>query len=168
MKRLFLLRHAKSSWDDPKMADRDRPLNARGLKDAPRMAAYMRARGYMPDIALCSPATRTRETAQALIPVIGEFPISYPEALYLATPETIRRLLAAQKTADAVLVVGHNPGLGALAAQLTDFESLDDARHVASFPTAALAVFETNAPDWPTAITDRLKLIDFMTPKALP
>jgi phosphohistidine phosphatase len=150
------------------MADRDRPLDARGLRDAPRMAAYMRSQGYIPDIALCSPATRTRETAQALAPVIGEFPISYPEALYLAEPEALRRLLAAQETGETVLVVGHNPGLGALAAQLTDFDSLDDARHVRSFPTAALAVFETDAPDWPTALTTRLKLLDFMTPKALP
>lgn len=168
MKRLFLLRHAKSSWDDPKMADRDRPLNARGLRDAPRMAAYMRAHGYVPDLALCSPAVRTRETAQALIPVIGEFPISYPETLYLAEPQTLHRLLAAQETGEAVLVVGHNPGLATLATQITDFESLDDARHVHSFPTAALAVFEADAPNWPTAMSTRLKLIDFMTPKALP
>jgi len=169
MKRLFLLRHAKSSWDDPDMADRDRPLNARGLRDAPRMAAYMASHGYAPDIALCSPSVRTRETLDALIPAVGEFPISYPEALYLAPPDTIRALIAdLDDNYSAALVVGHNPGMGTLAAQITDFEELEDARQVNKFPTAALAVYETDAETWQTAMAARLKLIDFMTPKALP
>jgi phosphohistidine phosphatase len=169
MKRLFLLRHAKSSWDDPQMDDRDRPLNARGMRDAPRMAAYMLAKGYKPDVALCSPAVRTRETIEAATPVIGEFPISYPETLYLAESETVRALVADLDNAyEAALVVGHNPGIGTLASQITDFESLEEAHHVNKFPTAALAVFETDADDWQTALSGRLKLIDFMTPKALP
>lgn len=169
MKRLFLLRHAKSSWDDPQMADRDRPLNARGMRDAPRMAAYMHSKGYKPDVALCSPATRTRETIEAVTPVIGEFPISYPEALYLAEAEKMRSLIAGlDDEYEAALVVGHNPGIGTLASQITDFESLEEARHVNKFPTAALAIFESDADDWQTALAGRLKLIDFMTPKALP
>src|SRR5690606_6439732 len=109
----------------------DRPLNARGLRDAPRMAAYMHSRGYIPDVALCSPAQRTRETIDAVSPVVGEFPISYPEILYLAETETIRALVASLDDAyGAALVVGHNPGIGSLASQITDFDDLEDARQV--------------------------------------
>ena len=169
MKRLFLLRHAKSSWDDPAMDDRDRPLNARGRRDAPHMAAYMQAKGYQPDLALCSPSVRTRETLDALKERIGEFPISYPETLYLADTNALRTAIAAANDdVSALLLVGHNPGMASLVAQLTDFESLDDAQRISRFPTAALAVYETKAKHWADLADKRLKLVDFMTPKMLP
>ncbi len=72
MRRLLLLRHAKSAWDDPGMADRDRPLAPRGLRDAALMAAEIQRRGLHADRILCSPARRTRETLAALIPDIGD------------------------------------------------------------------------------------------------
>lgn len=169
MKRLFLLRHAKSSWDDPQMADRDRPLNARGMRDAPRMAAYMRAKGYVPDMALCSPSNRTRQTLDAITSVIGNFPISYPEALYLGEAGALRAALTGvDDKVKALLLVGHNPGMGTLVSQLTDFESLDEAHQVSRFPTAALAVFEAKTKHWADLKEGRLKLVDFMTPKLLP
>src|SRR5215831_15132963 len=87
---LSLLRHAKSSWDDPALEDFDRPLAKRGQTAAPRMGAYMQANGLMPDLVLCSPAVRARQTLDLLLSCLGGGPtVVYEQAFYLAAPSVL-------------------------------------------------------------------------------
>lgn len=114
MKRLILVRHAKSSWADPGMEDIDRPLNERGKRDAPEMARRLRARGERPDLIVSSPARRARSTARRMADELGiaREDVSIEDALYEASVDTWLRVIAAlPPAADAVLMVGHNPTL---------------------------------------------------------
>jgi len=89
MPRLYLLRHAKSSWDDPGLADRDRPLAPRGRRDAGRMAEHLRAEDVRPGLVLCSAAVRARQTLAAVDEVLGDPPTSIEDGLYGAEPEDV-------------------------------------------------------------------------------
>lgn len=142
-KTLLLLRHAKSSWDDPGLDDFDRPLARRGREAAPHMGAEMVRRGWLPERALVSPSSRTRQTWEL---VAAELPAPVPAAFERAIYEAPagRILDAIRETPEevsALLAVGHNPGLEDLAAILaapgSDADSL--ARLGEKFPTAALA-----------------------------
>lgn len=121
-RQLTLLRHAKSSWDDPGGKDRDRPLNERGERDAPRMGRRLRERGARPTLILTSPAVRARRTAQIIAREIGypqEF-LQREDDLYLASPDDIIAVVARQDSSFRDLIVcGHNPGLTELANRLT-------------------------------------------------
>ena len=143
MKTLLLLRHAKSSWDDPRLADFDRPLAPRGRKAAPMMAAYLSETGLRPDLVLCSPALRARQTwALVAAGLGGAFAVKEPRGLYLGAPshllDAVRR---APEEADCVMLVGHNPGMENLALALAGPGSKPKAlaKLQAKFPTAALA-----------------------------
>ena len=141
---LLLLRHAKWSWDDPALADFDRPLARRGREAAPRIAREMARRGWLPDAALVSPAARTRETWALAAGHLGNAPASFDPDIYEAPAERI--LAAIRKTGDEIaslLVVGHNPGLQELSTQLASHDSDDQAltRLTTKFPTAAVARF---------------------------
>lgn len=123
MRRIILLRHAKSSWDDHRLSDAARPLNKRGLRDAPEMGRRFKNRGIRPAAILSSNATRAITTARLVAGEIG-FPaesIRELPDLYLASPRTIVALLArvAENYNDLVLV-GHNPGLSELADRISD------------------------------------------------
>jgi phosphohistidine phosphatase len=134
MKVLLVLRHAKSSWDNGALADRERPLNARGRRDAPRMGRLVRAQQLIPDLIVSSVAERARATAEAVAEAAGYGgEIRFDPTLYLADPAAIIALLGTVPDARAgtVMIVGHNPGLEELVAQLTG-EAHD-------LPTAALA-----------------------------
>ncbi|MEI9403858.1 histidine phosphatase family protein [Mesorhizobium argentiipisi] len=141
MRQLLLLRHAKSSRDDPKLEDFDRPLGPRGLKTAPLMGRELARRGWMPDLALVSPALRTRDTWRL---VAQELPkhvqAEFAEELYEATPATILARVR-QVKATSVLVIGHNPGLQHFALRLAGAGSDQGVfkKIEAKFPTAALA-----------------------------
>lgn len=162
MPRLIVMRHAKSSWDDAGLDDHARPLNGRGRAAAPVMAAWLAARGVRPDRVLCSTAARTRETV-ALMPGLPE-PVLCP-ALYHAAPETILALLAAER-AQTVLVVGHEPGLSALAEVIARPPVIAAlAAAFLHFPTAALALFDV--ADWSGLGAGRAVFTDFVTPRAL-
>jgi phosphohistidine phosphatase len=142
MKLLSILRHAKSSWKDSSLEDHDRPLNKRGLRDAPRMGALIREQGLVPDTILSSTARRARETALAVAAEIG-FPdeVRFTRRLYGADPDThLESLRALSDTAAHVLVVGHNPGLEALLATLVGESH--------TLPTGALAVVELPVESW--------------------
>ena len=119
MHQLLLLRHAKSSWDDPKLADRDRPLNKRGRRAAGAMRQAMLDLGLAPDVVLVSPARRTQETLAALEPW-DDTPLIEPvEALYLANaPQLLAVLRDVNETVRSVLLIGHNPGMHELAVLL--------------------------------------------------
>lgn len=134
MKTLLVLRHAKSSRDDPALDDHERPLNERGRRDGPRVGQLVRQHRLTPDLIISSDAVRARRTAEAVAEAAqyaGE--ILLDPSLYLASPADIvavLRTVQAPKTG-TVMIVGHNPGLEGLVAQLTGEEQ--------DLPTAALA-----------------------------
>src|SRR5262249_52622573 len=145
---LTLLRHAKSSWEEP-LDDFDRPLAPRGEKAAPEIGAALAARGLHPDLILCSGALRARETLALVLPNVGEpSPIVvFDDALYMAAPRTLLRRLHViapalqRETPRHVMLVGHNPGFEELALLLIGSGSAEDRAQLATkFPTAGTAV----------------------------
>ncbi|MDZ5698021.1 histidine phosphatase family protein [Chelativorans sp. M5D2P16] len=171
MKELLLLRHAKSSWDDPSLDDFDRPLAPRGRKAAPLMGRTMATRGWVPDRVLVSAALRTRQTWRRVAPALGE---GVPQAehdkdLYMASAARILKLInGVPADTRRLLVVGHNPGIGDLALRLAapDSDPAALARMEAKFPTAALAHF-TFAQPWSALETRSARLTAFLRPKEL-
>ena len=142
-KTLFLLRHAKSSRDDPDLDDFDRPLAARGVEDAPKMGREMARRGWLPQAALVSPAARTLETWKLATAGWGAAakPKS-PEALYLAgASRLLAEIAKTPETAASLIVVGHNPGMEQLARRLAGPGSDAAALGLLAqkFPTGGLA-----------------------------
>ena len=121
MKTLLLMRHAKSSWKDPKLADHQRPLNKRGQKDAPFMGEVLLEKELLPQLILASTAVRVRETIDGLAKASlysGE--TQFSDALYLAEPDTyLTALRPLPDTIERVMVVGHNPGLEGLLQHLS-------------------------------------------------
>ncbi|WP_375383689.1 histidine phosphatase family protein [uncultured Microbacterium sp.] len=140
--RLVLVRHAKSDWGDAALADHDRPLNDRGMRDAPVMARVLADSGFRPDVIIASTALRARTTAEAFGAELG-VAVSLDEELYGAPAPTLWAKAAATG-AGAVLVVAHDPGMTTLAAQLSD-------DGIAQMPTCAVAVFEWDEDDWDVA-----------------
>jgi phosphohistidine phosphatase len=172
MRQLLLLRHAKSSWDDASMPDRDRPLNARGRRSAAVMRQAMRELGLIPDIVLVSTARRTQETLEALEPW-DDAPLIEPmDGLYLANPiQLIAALHGVRETVRSVLLIGHNPGLHDLAVSLagprTMASGTEAARALAAgFPTGALAEFVV-AGSWWDLREGGGRLVRFLTPRML-
>jgi phosphohistidine phosphatase len=131
---LYLLRHAKSSWDDPGLADHDRPLAPRGLRNAEALAAHLRAAGIVPGLVLCSTAQRARETLAAVLPAFdGETEILVERRLYGASAGALlERLHAVPEAVGSTMVVAHNPGLEELASRLAGDAAPE------RLPTAAL------------------------------
>ncbi len=128
MHQLLLLRHAKSSWDDPKLADRDRPLNKRGRRAAGVMRKAMRELGLTPDVVLVSPSRRTQETLAALEPWDDTPLVEQMETLYLATaPQLLAILRGVNETVRSVMLIGHNPGMHELAVLLASTSTASDA-----------------------------------------
>jgi phosphohistidine phosphatase len=168
---LSLLRHAKSAWGDIGAEDVDRGLAERGIEAAPRMGRAMRKLGLKPDLILCSAAIRTRATLTLVLPELRlEDPeIRYEDALYLASPVTLHDTLKSlPDRAGHVLVIGHNPGLHALALALAgsgDKGALADLS--AKFPTAALAVLTFETDSWRKIRTGQGRLRHFVTPRSL-
>jgi phosphohistidine phosphatase len=136
VRRLHLLRHAKSSWDDADLADHERPLAPRGLKASRRIAGHVQTAGIAPELVLCSTALRVRQTLAALVPVLaGDVEIRLEDALYGAgRHELLARVRAVDDTVSSLLVIGHNPTLHELALFLSG-----DADALERFPTGALA-----------------------------
>ena len=143
MIRLALVRHAKSEWGSPLVADHDRPLNERGLRDAPVMAARLADGGFAPDAIVTSTARRARTTAAAFGERFGLEPVLRP-GLYGAPAEELLEA-AVQQGARSVLVVAHDPGMSVLAARLSN-----DA--IGHMPTCAVATFTwRDQDDWEVA-----------------
>jgi phosphohistidine phosphatase len=168
MHQLLLLRHAKSSRDDPRLADRDRPLSSRGHRDAAAMRTAMRDLGLAPDLVLVSPSRRTMETLEGLEPW-DDAPLIEPvEALYLANPEQLLAVLhEVTETVRSVLLIAHNPGLHELTLALAGSAPADVERRVrAKFPTGALAEFTASAL-WGDIGRRTTSLVRFVTPAEL-
>ncbi|HEY8521664.1 MAG TPA: histidine phosphatase family protein [Gammaproteobacteria bacterium] len=148
MKRLLLLRHAKSSWSDPSLADFDRPLAKRGERDAPLMGARLRARRERPSLIVTSPARRALRTAELVSQALG-YPREFlqPErGLYLADAAGILAVIAAQEDRISnLLVVAHNPGMTVLANRLLPDLRLDN------LPTAGVVALDLDVDAWRAA-----------------
>jgi len=156
MIRLVLVRHAKSDWGDPSLDDHDRPLNGRGMRDAPRMARTLAESDFRPEVILSSTALRARTTAEAFG---AEFDVAVnldPE-LYGAPPRVLLAKAAASG-AHRVIVVAHDPGMTALAERLSG-------GGIAHMPTCAVATLTWDEDDW--AVVDALDPVDwtFNTPR---
>lgn len=145
MKTLALIRHAKSSWDHPGIDDHDRPLNERGVRDAPRMAG--RLAGTHPELLGCailsSTALRAATTANAFADALGTT-VRLDERLYGATPRRIVEL-ASTRSESAVAIVAHDPGLSDLARHWSRFPADGGIPHM---PTCAVAVFTFEIDGW--------------------
>jgi phosphohistidine phosphatase len=164
-KRLHLLRHAKSSWDDPSLADRDRPLAPRGRKAAKRIGRHLRESGVRPELVLCSPSARTRQTLDRLgLP--SDTPVELDASLYAASAEAfLERLRAVSGSVGSVLVIGHNPGLQDLAVELAA-TGADLDRLTEKFPTAALASLRFDG-DWDELAPGACTLVAYVVPREL-
>lgn len=168
MKDLVLFRHAKSSWANPGASDFDRPLNKRGRRAAPMMAAWLAGQGWAPDLVLCSAARRTQETLALVQPHLGAGTVVIERALYLATVPTLRQHIARiPDGAGRALVIGHNPGLELLAAELDPGGSPASEALARKFPTAAMAWFRSPAIRWTEFDAAGVVLVAFKTPADL-
>jgi phosphohistidine phosphatase len=160
-KRLLLLRHAKSSWGDPTLADHDRPLAPRGRKAAQLIGAYLRGEAISVSLVLCSSARRARETLELVDPP-GEMQI-VPELYGASRDELLERVRQLPETSDSVMLVGHNPATQELAACLAGD---DDELAEQKFPTGALAVL-TFAGPWRALRPGGARLTAFVKPREL-
>jgi phosphohistidine phosphatase len=142
MKTLLILRHAKSEWDEPGVADHDRTLSGRGKRDAPRMGQRLRAEQLAPDLIVSSSAKRARKTAKLVAEACGyEGEIQLEPDLYMAGPEAYLEVLQeAPDSCETVMVVGHNPGLEELLETLTG--------EAEALPTAAVAQVTLPIESW--------------------
>ncbi len=168
MRRVFLLRHAKSSWDEPTLADHERPLAPRGRRAAGRMAGHMRREGIRPALVLCSTARRTRDTLEAIRSAIGEgVQVEIERDLYGASAEELlERLRLVPDEIGSVLMIGHNPGIQDLALCLTG-RSSGHAGLREKFPTGALATLATRAEHWADLEPGGAGLVGFVVPREL-
>ncbi|HAF61729.1 MAG TPA: phosphohistidine phosphatase SixA [Anaerolineaceae bacterium] len=142
MKKIFLMRHAKSSWKDSNIPDHDRPLKKRGEKDVKAMGKLLKNKKLEPDVILCSPATRAKQTASIFKDAIKyEGKIEYIDKLYMAeVPDLVSAIQSLPKKAKSVLVIGHNPGLEAFLQMLTG--------KVETLPTSTIAYIAVPINDW--------------------
>lgn len=161
MKRLALMRHAKSSWQHAELSDFERPLNKRGLRDAPEMGRRLREANFRVDCILTSPARRAAVTAHTIAEAI-DFPatdIVDVEELYLADPGRILDEVAAlPSSCNSVMVFGHNPGFTQLANAIGNLE-------IDNMPTCSVAVFELPVENWSEIKTTPGRLLFFDYPK---
>jgi phosphohistidine phosphatase len=168
MKKLLLMRHAKSSWKDPELEDQDRPLNARGRKAVGRIGKYLKDSNLEPSIVLCSSAVRARQTLELLQPALPDSAtVKIEPRLYSASSkELMTRLRRLSQRTPLVLIVGHNPAIQDLVLTLvSDDARSDELRR--KFPTAALAVVDAPIEEWKQLGPGKASLVDFVTPKGL-
>ncbi len=169
MRTLSLLRHAKSSWDDPVQRDFDRPLNARGRRAAVRMGRYLRDEGLAFDSVLASPAVRVRETIEGVEEGLGRsLGAAHDRRIYMASAASLLDLVQSTPDVPHLLLVGHNPGLEDLALLLTTDDS-DPLRQALGekYPTAALATLEFAAGSLAGLREGQGRLVRFVRPRDL-
>jgi len=165
MRTLYLLRHAKSSWDEQLVADHDRPLAPRGRKDARAMCEHLGTLEKAPALVLCSSAVRTRQTLDLIAPGIPSAEVEIEDGIYAATDSALlTRLREVDDGVDAAMVIGHNPGLEQLAMRLSgDGRAIQAA---GKFPTCALATLEFEG-GWATLHDGGTELTNFATGRQL-
>lgn len=145
MRNLYLIRHAKSSWDTPGLRDFNRPLNERGLQDAPRMAKLLAKEGVQPDLIISSPAKRALTTALFFAEAFGipEEQVVREQDIYEASVRDLLRIISAlPDAAHTVLLFGHNN-------TLTDVANLFTEDFIENVPTCGIVRIESASPNWP-------------------
>ncbi|HET6795388.1 MAG TPA: histidine phosphatase family protein [Acidimicrobiales bacterium] len=167
---LHLLRHAKSSWDDPGLSDRERPLAGRGEKASARMARHMEAVGVRPSLVICSPAVRTRQTLTAVERALPDgVEVRFDDGLYGAgVTDLIRLVRSVPAAVEELMLIGHNPGLQDLALTLVgagDGAEID--RLGQKLPTGALVTLSFGVP-WSRVSAGVARLESFVAPRQLP
>ena len=160
-KRLILMRHAKSGWDDPLLQDIERPLNERGRKSATALGGWLKKHNYVPDTVLSSSATRTRETFEGLDVTA---PTTFKRELYLAPAGVMLEWLR-QSGGDTLLLIGHNPGIAELAETVLD--ALPDHTRFPFYPTGATLICDFPITNWADASSASARLVDFIVPRDL-
>ena len=158
MKTLLLLRHAKSDWSDPSLSDHERVLNKRGRRSAPAIGDWIREQGLAPDQILSSDSARTRETWDRT--GLSGAP-DYHRSLYLAEAQSMLYALSGA-TGARVMMIGHNPGIGAMAESLA--RTRPDNPRFYQYPTAALTVFDFEIDDWSNVERGSGTVRAFVTP----
>ncbi|MCA9268852.1 MAG: histidine phosphatase family protein [Planctomycetales bacterium] len=163
LRRLIIMRHAKSSWKEPGATDHERPLNKRGQREAPVVAAHLQEIGWTPEVVLCSDATRTRETAELMLETLQPRPApSYYASLYLGGIHELREAVAAlPDDVKIALALGHNPGWEGAVHWLSG-QSVELA-------TSNAALLEFHGDTWRAALQGEhaWHLVDVVRPKAL-
>ncbi|MEM9655455.1 MAG: histidine phosphatase family protein [Actinomycetota bacterium] len=165
--RLLIMRHAKSDWSDPALADVDRPLNGRGNAAAIRMAAWLADHDLRPDRILCSAATRTRRTVQHLVTGLWLDPatVVHRDDLYLADAESWLAAIRTERHAATLLLCGHNPGCD----ELLELLSIDEPGRQANgklLTTAAIADLALEGP-WSDVGPGSGRLVQLVRPREL-
>ncbi len=161
MKRLYLIRHAKSSWDDPRLPDFERPLNDRGKRDAPRTGRRLAQAGHRPDLMLSSPAKRAFGTAKRVARALGfrKGDIARDTRLYHADESQLLQVVQAQPDeATSIMLFGHNPGL-------TEFATLLCRYPFGNVPTCGVVCIDFPVDRWKQVVYHQGELQFFDYPK---
>jgi phosphohistidine phosphatase len=157
MKYLIFVRHAKSSWKEPNQADHDRPLNERGLRDAPEMAARLKHAGYAPEVLISSSAARARTTASFFAETFG-LDVTIDHGLYHAAPEVyLNRFNNLPAGISTAVFFGHNPGI-------TQVADLIQRGYTDNVPTCGIIICAFEG-QWYDAAWQDIQLIGIMCPK---
>jgi phosphohistidine phosphatase len=161
MKRVFVIRHGKSSWENPSWKDFERPLLKKGKKRTKRVARFIRFSGYTPDLILTSPAVRAKMTADILASVWGNVPVREEEIIYTGDENDLETLLyGLDNSLNTVFLVGHNP-------DLTDWVNLYKTKKIWNFPTSAAFGVEFYTDKWEELPVSRWGEIFYVEPKML-
>ncbi|MEM7301102.1 MAG: histidine phosphatase family protein [Pseudomonadota bacterium] len=168
MLRLFILRHAKSSWALPGVPDHDRPLNDRGKRNLPLIEKALLDRQYHPKIVICSSSARTIATKDGVQAALDGATITIDSELYHGSPDTYIQTLKATPERKSVMMIGHNPScdelVRGLCAPTGDVMQNYLSRH---FPTSGLAVIDFDADQWCNIKMRSGDLVDFLVPRDL-
>jgi phosphohistidine phosphatase len=160
MKSILLIRHAKSSWDDPSISDFDRPLNDRGKKNAPEMAVRLHDRGIRLDMLVSSPAKRAKQTAKAFQKILDVERLEFVDELYLAAPATFAKVIRELPgEVNSVAIFSHNPGI-------TDFANSLSTTRIDNMPTASVFAINAAITDWADFTAQHSAFSFFDYPKA--
>ncbi len=163
MKTLYLVRHAKSSWDFPELSDKERPLNNRGIKNAPAMAKYLQGKMSCPDIFICSTSQRTRQTAQFFYEVFNpsQNQIVHEEKLYHAYQNDFDEVISRiDNSHQSAMLFAHNPGI-------TDYVNQLTKSYIDNIPTCGVAAINLDMEHWNEIKRARGELIFYYYPKGI-
>jgi phosphohistidine phosphatase len=169
MRVLHLVRHAKSSWDDPDLGDRDRPLTPRGKRASKALAHHLEEAGIRPDIVVCSPARRAQDTLKPLQRALGAgATVRLDERVYAASADELLDVVSeVPDRVSSVMLVGHNPGLQDLALALIK-PGASQGELVSRFPTGALASLAIPGSSWHRLRRGSATLTELWTPRPAP
>lgn len=163
-RRLYLLRHAKSSWKDTSLSDHDRPLAGRGRRATKAIALHLREQGIEPELVLCSTARRARETLEGIEPALGTAALCLEDDLYAAGASALlERLRSVPDAVGSVMLIGHDPGLHDLALTLAPTAT----ELAAKYPTGALATLQFSGASWRDLDRDAAELVALVRPRDL-